>query len=42
LRNAGTEPARLLDISTPGGFEQVVVEMGARNLAPGADGARRA
>jgi len=40
LRNAGTEPARLLDLYTPGGFERVFVEAGARSLAADGPGPR--
>ena len=40
LRNAGTEPARLLDLYTPGGFERVFVEAGARGLTADGPAAR--
>jgi quercetin dioxygenase-like cupin family protein len=33
LWNPGAEPARILDLYTPGGFEQVFVEGGRRALA---------
>jgi quercetin dioxygenase-like cupin family protein len=36
LRNGGSEPARVLDCYTPGGFEQVFVDAGSKALA--ADG----
>ena len=40
LRNAGSEPAQLLDLYTPGGFERVVVDGGARRLASDEPAAR--
>ncbi len=38
LWNPGPEPAQLLDLYTPGGFEQVFAESGAQALAEATEG----